>query len=275
MFGIDWFSVGVAAGCGAVAAGVASWVAGKVAGDKAKPAVTAVGTAILFGALYAWANLTIIAQHERQKALGEFDALVAAHPAYQALAEYAPETLDDIRLYVQVAVAEDHDPVRVENSIRQMLGNVVASRLPQASDAAVLDAIELAVDQMSLLHAAGDDSCFRYLFPSVDGGIRVLDYFSEDMMQRDAESTRRVLATYDPGRKLPSQDQAMAVLEPVYADLFATYGAETVAQFDNVDAPGTDRTQLCAMSIDLYRGILANTEEDAARALRWLLGQGG
>lgn len=267
---MDWYSVVVAAACGGVAGAIGALVAMGFKNKRAKPIISTVVTVLLFTALFAWAKVTIVADHREQAALAEFDALVIGNPAYESIQEFAPEAMNEVRNYLKKAVRENHDSLLVETSTRQITASVIVSRLPKASDAAILNAIQLTVDQMKWLDDRGDGSCFRFLFPHVDGGIRALDVFSQELMDRDYESTRLILSTYDVTREIPAEAHAMEVLNPVYVELFQTYGQEAVAELADVTVDGIDRSQICSILIDLYAMILARADEDAATALRWM-----
>jgi len=268
---MDWYSVGVAAVCGGLAGAIGALVAGVVKKKQAKPIISTVVTVVLFMALFAWAKGTIIADHREQAALAEFETLLAGNPAYKSIQEFAPETLTEVRSYLKTAVSENHDSLSAETNTRQIIASVIASRLPKASDAAILNTIQLTVDQMISLGERGDDSCFRFLFPHVDGGIRALNVFSQELMDRDYESTRLILSTYDDTREIPAEGHAMEVLNPVYAALIQKYGQEAVAEMADVTADGVDKSRICSISIDLYAMILARGDEDAVTALRWML----
>ena len=268
---MDWYSVGVAAICGAVAGGIGALVASGINNKRLKPIVTTVVTIALFTALFAWSKSTIVADHREQAVLAEFDAMTAANPAFEAIREFAPETMDDILGYLRKAVREEHDALLIETNTRQIVATVVGSRLPKASEAAVLNSIQMTVDQMKWLHEREDDSCFKYLFPQVDGGISANDVMSKELMDRDYESTRQILSTYDDKQEIPTEENAMQVLSPVYVALFEQYGQESVMQLADVTVEGVDRSQICSITIDLYAAILARPQHEAVTALRWML----
>ena len=268
---MDWYSVGVAAICGGLAGAIGALLASGFKKTRTKTIVSTVVTVVLFSALLAWANGTIIADHKEQAALAEFETTIVGNPAYESIQEFAPEAMEEIRSYLKKAVRENHGSLLAETNTRKIMASVIASRLPKASDAAILNAIQLAVDQMKWLDQRGDDSCFKFLFPHVDGGIRALSVFSQEDMDRDYESTRLILSTYDETREIPTEGHAMEVLNPVYVALFQTHGQEAVAEMADVTADGINRSQICSISIDLYAMILARENEDAVTALRWML----
>lgn len=268
---MDWYSVGVAAVCGGAAGAIGALVASVFEKKQTKQIISTVVTVVLFTALFAWAKGTIIADHREQAVLAEFESLVAGNPAYESIQKFAPETMTEIRNYLNVAVSENHDSLSVETSIRQIVASLIASRFPKASDAAILNTIQLTVDQMTSLGERSDDSCFRFLFPHVDGGIRALNVFSQELMDRDYASMRLILSTYDDTREISAEVHAMEVLNPVYAALFQKYGRNAVAEMADVTADGIDKSKICSISTDLYEMILARGDEDAVTALRWML----
>ena len=267
---MDWYSVGVAAVCGGIAGAIGALVASRIKNNQARQIISTVVTVALFLALFAWAKGTIIADLREQAALAQFESIVAENPAYVSMQEFAPEAVMEVRNYLKVAVIENHDSLVAETNVRQIVAGVIASRMPKASDAAILNAVQLTVDQMTSLNERNDDSCFRFLFPHVDGGISALNVFSQELMDRDYASTRLILSTYDDTREIPAEALAMEVLNPVYAALFQKYGQEALTEMADVTADGIDKSRLCTFSIDLNEMILARGDEDAVTALRWM-----
>jgi hypothetical protein len=270
---MDWYQVGVAAACGGVAALIGAAAGSLVRNAKYKPIAVTVVTVVMMAVLFAWAKTTIVAEHKHEVALAEFEALAKDNPAFGALREYAPEVMTEVRSYLGEAVKQSHTPLQIETRTREIIFGVVTGRLSRASDAAVINSVQLSVDQMKWLHARGDDSCFRYLFPQVGGGISAAEVFSEELLARDYESTRRILSTYDEDRAIPSAEQATAILNPIYLALFEKYGQDRVAQLADVTAPGIDREEICTISTDLYVMILAGADEEAVTVLRWMFDQ--
>jgi hypothetical protein len=267
---VDWYQAGVGAACGGLA-GAIGVLAGRLVKDaRLKAIVVTIITVVLMTGFYSWARNTIILDHKAQIAYAEFEALTKENPAFAALQEFAPEVLDDVRAYLDEAVRDSHTALQVETNTRALIFGVVTGRLSKASDAALINSVQLSVDQMQWLHARDDDSCFRYLFPQVDGGIQAGDVFSPELIARDHESTRLILSTYDENRVVPSEEQAMAVLNPIYVALFDRHGQDRVAQLADVSASGVDRSLVCAISTDLYAMILAGPGDEALTALRWM-----
>ena len=72
---MDWYSIGVAAACGAIAGVIGALAASMFTKKQARPIVSTVVTIVLFSVLFSWAKATIIADHRQQAALAEFEAL--------------------------------------------------------------------------------------------------------------------------------------------------------------------------------------------------------
>lgn len=268
---MDWYSIGIAAVCGAIAAGIGTLVAGMVSAPGAKRAVQLVVTIGLFAGLFGYAKSNFLADHRKEGAIAAFEANIEGNPAFEAIEQYSPDTMAEIRSYLDRAVDESHDALTVENSTRLIISKTIAEKLPYSSDEAVINLIDLTTEQMRLLRARGGDGCFRFLFPEVAGGISAMGVFPDDVMQRDYESTRLILSTYDPSRRIPGENEAMTVLNPLYQELFDEYGVESVAQLANVALPGVDREEVCDISISLYASILDQPRPEALTALRWML----
>ena len=140
---MDWYSVGIAAGCGAVAGGIGSLVSFATKGKKAKQIIQTIVTVVLFSVLYALANNSIIPDHKKQVALAQFELEILGNPAFEALEEYAPEAMEEVRSYLGKAVDESHDALLVQTNTRQILSITLVSRIGKASDSAILEVSEL------------------------------------------------------------------------------------------------------------------------------------
>ena len=268
---MDWYSIGVAALIGGVSAGIGALLGGLVSSEKNRKSVGTVITVVLFSGLMAWASNTIIADHKEEVAMAELETAIVGNPAFDALKTHAPDAMEEVRSYFRQAVRENYDSLTVETGVRQIMSAVVGQRLPKSSDAALLNSIQLTVEQMKWLHEQGGDACFRLLFPHVDGGLQAKNAFSEELIARDFESTRNILSTYDANRAIPSEAEAMVVLTPVFQELFSVHGQENVAMLSDVTASDIDRSQACLIAIDMYAMILERPDSEAAIALRWVL----
>ena len=267
---MDWYSVGIAAGCGAVAAGVGSLVSLATKGKKAKQIIQTIVTVVLFSVLYAFANNGIIPDHKKQVALAQFESEILGNPAFEALKEYAPEAMEEIRTYLGKAVDESHDALLVQTNTRQILAKTLVTRIGKSSDSAILEMSELLIDQMKILDKRGDDSCFRFLHPAVAGGIDATQVFSNEIMNRDYESTKSILSSFDENRPAPHESQALQIFNPIVASLVDKYGQPAVAQLNSVSAPETDRSLVCAVTMELYSAIAARPADETVIVLRWM-----
>jgi hypothetical protein len=267
---MDWYSVGIAAGCGAIAGGIGAVVSRAAIGGKSQTIIHTIVTVGLFSVLYAWANNSIIADHKKQVALAQFESEILGNPAFEALKEYEPEAMEDIRSYLDEAVDNSHDSLLIQTNTRQILSNILVSRIPKASDSALLEMSGLLIDQMTALHERGDDSCFRFLHPNVAGGIDAAAVFSGEMMGRDYAATESILSSFDENRAAPDEEQAMRIFNPIVANLVDKHGQAAVAQLSNVTAQETDRSLVCAMTIDLYTEITVRPVDETAIVLRWM-----
>lgn len=268
---MDWYSVGVAAVCGALAGGAGTLAARQIEKETTRRIVTALVSALLFVSLFGWAKNTVIKEHKAQVALSEFDSLIAGNPALESLQEFAPDAMEKLRNHLLTAARDGAAPAVIETQGRQIVAEVVSQRLPRASDDALLNSIRLTLDQMKHLHARGDNSCFRFLFPNVDGGIQAQQVFSAALIARDQESTRMLLSTYDASRAIPTEAEAMEFLRPIYAGLFESHGEEALNALSNAATQDVDRSLVCELSIDIYARVMALDEQDAVTTLRWML----
>lgn len=268
---MDWYAIGIAGACGAIAAAAGTLIASAIKDKNRSGIVNLIVTGVLFAALYAGANATLIQAHRAQLASEELELLARGNPAFMALEQYAPEVMEEFRVYFRAAIEEGRDPLDIETNLRQIMAGVIGSRLPKASNHALSNSIQLTVDQMRWLRERGDDSCFRFLFPEVNGGIRALEVFSSNLMERDYASTQLILSSYDESQPMPRNEDVVETLNGIYGQLFEKFGRESVAQLADVSAPDIDKAQVCSILIELYASILALPEKESAQTLRWIL----
>ena len=267
---MDLFSIFVGMVCGVIA-GAAGALAGKLAKtQKMQQVVTVAVMVAVFTGLFGVAKTTIIADRRAEATMSEFEAAAENNPAFRAIREYAPEEMDKINAYLEQAARESHSPGTVEDTTRQLIAGLIATRIARASDAAILNTIDLTMDQVEWLYDRGDDSCFKLLHPQVAGGIRAQLVFNEELMQRDFESTRMILASYDETRAVPDPAVASELLNPVFVQLFERHGPDALNGLADVTNPETDRRLVCRMTVELFDGLLALPEEDTLTVLRWM-----
>lgn len=267
---MDLFSILVGAICGAIAGAVGVLAGKAMKTKKMQQIVTVVVMAGLFSVLFGIARSTIIADRREAAQMSAYETEVENNPAFQAVEEYAPEEMLKINAYLEQAVRESHSAATVGNNTRRMLTVIVGARMSRASDTAVLNSVNLTVDQIDWLYGRGDDTCFRLLHPDVAGGIGAESVFSDELLQRDFDSTRMILATYDAGRTVPDPTVAAELFNPVYLQLFERHGEEALIAFADVASPETDRRLVCRMTNELLRGVLALPEQEALTVLRWM-----
>jgi len=151
--------------------------------------------------------------------------------------------------------------------MRGWLMDLVNQRLTRASDAAIIDYIRVSVEEMQALQQQEPQRCFRFLYPQVNGGVNLQQVLSPELNQRDAQALETLLQQSTGNEQPLDQAAAQRDLQSVVEKLYGKWG-DRLQQLNMPADTAVDRGAMCAMSIDLYSGILALPDKQAANLLR-------
>jgi hypothetical protein len=267
---MNWYSVGLAAASGALAALVATLVFGHKTERKL---AFGLAFAVLFLVFNTLSKHFMLPQLNAFGAKSDFEKVVRDTPVFQSIREYEPETYASLEEFFVEAVRRGEDKQKTIDGAREKISSVIVKRLPKASDAAVAGYMSVLVEQMSALHDQGGGLCFKYLFPQVEGGIDAPGVFSSELLKRDMEAMDLAIRSYDETRGIPTEAEVIPLLQPLYAELYEAYG-DGVSVLSNPAAENVDRERLCDITRALYAGILGLEPDQSVKVLRWMLAQG-
>ncbi len=266
---MDFYSIGLAAASAVAAAIIASLIFGRKPEKKTAYTVVIV---ILFLGFNALSKEYILPKLNAKKVMADIQTAFNEVPAFVSIKKYEPEIYQTIIASVAVATRDGASQQQMIDMMRQQISTLVESRMPHASDSALLGYVDVMVAEMEVLNKQGAGLCYKFLFPAIAGGINPRTSFSAEMQKRDLAALDEIIKTSNTKQAIPEQSTVLPFLQPVIASLNEKYG-DDVSILDNPAAPNVDKDKVCQISIDLYRGVLALPPEQSAPVLRWMFGQ--
>ncbi len=266
---MNWYSVGLAAASGALAAVIATLFFGK---KPEKKTVFTMVFVVLFVAFNTLSKEFILPELNAFKAKSDIQEIFADIPAFQSIKKYEPDTYSKLVASLTEAARKGYGEQQAIDVVRGQVSSIVTKRLPKASDEAIINYIGVLVDEMDELQDQGGNLCFRLLFPQAGGRVDGSKIFSKEVQRRDLEALDLTIKTYDANRQIPSEEEVMPFLEPIYAKLYEIYGNDILA-LENPIANNVDKDKVCSITKTLYSSILKLDAKKSVGALRWMLSQ--
>jgi len=205
-------------------------------------------------------------QLAEQRALDKFSAL----PGYRLLKQQDPQLWREVYETFARSTAEGHSFIQSVGEVRGQLTELVNLRIVKADDAAVVNYLSVAVDEMQALSHISPESCFRFLYPQVSGGVNIGSLLSPQINQADQQALESLFLHSQGGDRPRDIRAAQATLKSVVNELYPRWGSQ-LQQLNQPEDLATDHQKLCTMSIDLYRTILKRPQPAAANLLRQMV----
>ncbi|XXN65716.1 hypothetical protein ACRQ84_09330 [Enterobacter ludwigii] len=206
-------------------------------------------------------------RQERQALVEEVTTQLSLAPGYRLLKIQEPVLWQLLNRELLHKRLEGVPADQALGDMRGWLMDFVNKRLTRTPDAAILNYVRVSVEEMRALQQQEPQRCFRFLYPQVNGGVNLQQVLSPELNQRDAEALETLLQQ-STGKELPlDQTAAQRDLQSVVEKLYSKWG-DRLQQLNMPADTAVDRSAMCAMSIDLYSGILALPDKQAANLLR-------
>ena len=266
---MNWYSVGLAAASGGLAALIASLVFKKNTEKKTAYTIVVVVLFVVFNAL---SKEFVLPELDSFKVESDIQEAFSGIPAFDSIKKYEPDTYKELVASLTEANRQGGSEQQAIDIVRSQISSIVTKRLPKASDTAIINYIGVLIEEMNELQNQGGDLCFRLLFPQAGGGVDGSKVFSKEVQKRDLEALDLTIKSYDANRPIPSEEEAMAILEPIYINLFNVYGNDVLA-LENPGANNVDKSKVCNITKALYSNILELESDKSVSVLRWMFSQ--
>ncbi|OWS74876.1 hypothetical protein CBW22_15090 [Pantoea sp. VS1] len=206
-------------------------------------------------------------RQEREALAAQVATQLSDAPGYRVLKVQEPALWQLLNRELQHKLAEGVPAEQALGDMRGWLMDLVNQRMARASDAAIINYIRVSVQEMQALQQQDTQRCFRFLYPQVSGGVNLQQVLSPELNQRDGEALEALLQNSTGDELAVDQPQAQRDLQRVVEKLYGKWG-DKLQQLNMPADTAVDRGTMCAMSIDLYSGILALPDKQAANLLR-------
>lgn len=266
---MNWYSVGLAAASGGVAVLITSFIFGKKAEKKTAYTIVVV---VLFVVLNTLSKQFILPELNSYKAVADVESAFNEIPAFASIKKYEPETYQKLVDSLADATRQGYNQQQAIDLVRSQISGLVESRMPHASDEAILSYMSVMITEMDELHKQGNGLCYKLLFPQVGGGINGRKVFLQETQKKDLIALDEIIKTSNTKKSIPPESAVIPALEPIFVSLSSKFG-EDVSMIENPTAANVDKDKVCNITMDLYKEILALPPKQAVSTLRWMFGQ--
>lgn len=198
-------------------------------------------------------------------------------PVWRVIREQEPALYRQMNRRAQELEDAGESQQRIIDLLQPQFNALMSQRLQEAPDDNVVAWMRASIEQTAQIQKVSGDTCFRYQFPGVKGGIDVTQYLTPEQMQYRFEVDARMMrAARGAGRHKVSEqerEQARAALEPVVKHMQQLYGQDIALMAAPQQAQGKEAL-VCDMVLALWRQVLALPPEKAAAIIRLTLSMG-
>src|SRR5471032_1037377 len=208
----------------------------------------------------------------------EIDRALAALPIYSTIKAQEPALYSQLRSNILRLKKEGKSQQEAIDTVKPMVSDLLSKRMNTAPDASVIAAMQVSLEEMQALQASNDGSCFKFLYPHINGGVNTAQVLPPELFKKDLDTMNALLLASGSGQTAQptavSGEKAKVLMAPVRQALQDKYG-DQLNVFNDLSAANVDRAKICEISLSLYSGILALPEQDSAAVLRLMLGKKG
>ncbi|WP_144884411.1 topoisomerase II [Leclercia adecarboxylata] len=202
----------------------------------------------------------------------QLDTALSSMPVWQVIKEQEPEfrkKVQDEMLALQKAGKNEQ---QIIDTVQPKILHLQMARLQNAPDANVVEYMKINMEQTAAMQKVSDDSCYRFLYPEVKGGVNPMRLLDKDLMQRrmqaDVDMMRAAVGP-DKHTVTPQEiQQAETDVVPIIQKLSGKYGDDIELLQMPQKGKGKEK-QSCDLVQDLWNNVLALPEPNAAGLIRY------
>ena len=202
----------------------------------------------------------------------QLDTALGSMPVWQVIKEQDPafrKKVQDEMIALQKAGKNEQ---QIIDTIQPQILHLQMARLQNAPDAKVVEYMKINMEQTAAMQKVSDDSCFRFLYPEVKGGVNPMRLLSKELMQRRMEADATMMrAAFGPNKHTVTPEEvkrAETDVVPIVQKLAEKYGQD----FELLQAPnkavGKEKVS-CELVQDLWNNVLTLPEKNAAGLIRY------
>ncbi len=202
----------------------------------------------------------------------QLDTALSSMPVWQVIKEQEPEfrkKVQDEMLALQKAGKNEQ---QIIDTVQPKILHLQMARLQNAPDVNVVEYMKINMEQTAAMQKVSDDSCYRFLYPEVKGGVNPMRLLDKDLMQRrmqaDVDMMRAAVGP-DKHTVTPQEiQQAETDVVPIIQKLTGKYGDDIELLQMPQKGKGKEK-QSCDLVQDLWNNVLALPEPNAAGLIRY------
>ena len=202
----------------------------------------------------------------------QLDTALSSMPVWQVIKEQEPEfrkKVQDEMLALQKAGKNEQ---QIIDTVQPKILHLQMARLQNAPDANVVEYMKINMEQTAAMQKVSDDSCYRFLYPEVKGGVNPMRLLDKDLMQRRMQADvdmMRAAAGPDKHTVTPQEiQQAETDVVPIIQKLTGKYGDDIELLQMPQKGKGKEK-QSCDLVQDLWNNVLALPAPNAAGLIRY------
>ncbi|MDX5628474.1 MULTISPECIES: hypothetical protein [unclassified Brenneria] len=268
---MDWQQVIISGVVGVIAVGLISvmrrkqWI-GRIS-----------GIAIFIGIIAAWNFLGVnylFSGKTFSEELRQAETAMSQLPVYRTIKESDPVFYDKLQVKMVKLKREGKSEQQLIDIIQTDISSFLISRLYYAPDDKVVAQMRNTLKQIEKFQAYGADSCFKFLFPAVSGGVNPAKILPLEIMQQRMQADNDLIAaSYITPRavdKTQEIEAAKQAIQPILQQMQLKYG-DDLQMVVRPEAANVDRKRACDIMQDFYQSILSLPQAQSAAVLRMVL----
>jgi len=200
----------------------------------------------------------------------EIEAGILKLPLYQALKKYEPKTYSEILAEMQKGFRGEVNKSEMRAITLKKIVKVYLRYLPRSDDEALVQIIEILIEQIKQTMIQNPDVCYALLFPQFSNTIDPSSYMSAELKNRELEAMARIIETAITNpQAIPTASEVRHTQERLYQALAKTYGKD-VELLSSATSPGVHKGKVCSVTAALYQEILKLPRKEATKILRYM-----
>jgi hypothetical protein len=205
--------------------------------------------------------------------LGTIEARLAKEPLFAALKAHEPAVYNQIVAEFRSGVQQGKSMAELQQRMGPLLLDVLARRLPYASDSALCSFVAVLLEQIEVLYGADPALCYSYIMGEAGGRDAGVRLFSKELRKKEVAATSEIiLSAIDEKHGLPNKERAVRGLVAVMGPLARLYGND-ILMLDDPELAKANKARYCEICYQLYRAILQLKKQESGAILRYMFSQ--
>jgi hypothetical protein len=207
---------------------------------------------------------------DKEKAL----SLLRAVPLYVAVEKAEPEVFSKIaKVYVDAAIKGLPEGPAV-SKIRGMLGTLLVKYLPRASDDALIEMVNVMIEEMRAIRKVDPIACHYFLFSVPEKPITIGLYVDKNLLMRDLKASEMVLISGVKGQvPVFSEEETEPLYDELMQIILDQYGVEVISKLAKFGSEEI-KDETCKIAEIMYGKALDMQRINSLKILRSMFSEG-